>query len=203
MLSRLSPATTTDNVYAIVLAAGASKRLGTLKQLARWKNQTLLEHALQKLRSLLAERVIVVLGAHAVTIQAAVALDAVTTVVNNDWRQGVASSLRAGIETLPPSASAVLILLCDQPLISVAQLQTLLAAWQNESDRIVASEYSMSVGVPALFPAEFFPALRKLEGDQGAKRLLKEYAAKVIKISLPEAELDIDTPDDFDYLTGL
>jgi molybdenum cofactor cytidylyltransferase len=191
-----------DNVYAIILAAGASSRMGRPKQLLEWQNQSLLEHAIQNARALLNERVIVVLGAHAELIQTAIDLDAVTAIDIPDWQEGVASSIKAGVQALPASAAAALFLLCDQPLINTTHIQTLLNGWQNEPSRIVASQYNQSVGVPALFPAEFFGLLLELKGDQGAKRLLLEFGDSVLKIPLPEAGFDIDTSNDFDHLTG-
>jgi molybdenum cofactor cytidylyltransferase len=190
-----------DNVYAIILAAGASRRMGKLKQLLEWQNQSLLEHAIQNARSLLNERVIVVLGAHAEAIQTSVNLDSVTAIVNSDWQEGIASSIRAGIHSLPASTAAALILLCDQPLISPVHIQAILTGWQNEPTRMVACRYQNSNGVPALFPAEYFRHLLELKGDQGAKHLLLEFGDRVLKIPLTESELDIDTMSDFNHLT--
>jgi len=191
-----------DNVYAIILAAGASSRMGSSKQLLEWRNRPLLEHAVLNVRAILHERVIVVLGAHAESIQAAIDLDAVTSIVNPDWQEGMASSIRAGIRALPGSAAAALILLCDQPLINAAHIQNLLNGWQSAPTQIVASQYHHSIGVPALFPAEFFEHLLTLKGDRGAKPLLIKFEKSLLKIPLPEAELDIDNAEDFDYLTG-
>ena len=191
-----------DNVYAIILAGGSSSRMGRPKQLLEWQNQSLLEHAIQNAYSLLNERVIVVLGSHAEAIKTVIDLDVVTAVINPDWREGMASSIRTGVQALPASASAALILLCDQPLINSRHIQTILSTWHNEPTRIVASQYNNSVGVPALFPAEFFRPLQELKGDRGAKRLLMEFGESLLKVPLPEAELDIDTTGDFDHLTG-
>jgi molybdenum cofactor cytidylyltransferase len=191
-----------DNVYGIILAGGASSRLGRPKQLLKWQNQSLLEHAIQNARAFLNERVIVVLGAHTELIQTAVDLDGITTIVNPNWQVGVASSIKAGVHALPASATAVLFLLCDQPLINPTHIQTILNSWQNEPSCIVASQYNHSVGVPALFPAEFFRQLLELKGDQGAKRLLMKFSDRLLKIPLPEAGFDIDTSNDFDHLTG-
>jgi molybdenum cofactor cytidylyltransferase len=189
-----------DNVYAIILAAGASSRMGSPKQLLEWQNRPLLEHAIVNVCSLLNKRTSVVLGAHSGAIQAAIDLGSVTTIVNPDWQEGMASSIRVGVQALPASAAAVLILLCDQPLINTTHLQSLLEAWQHAPTRIVASQYHHSVGVPALFPVEFFPHLLTLKGDKGAKSILMQFENSLLKIPLPEAELDIDCADDFDYL---
>lgn len=177
--------------------------MGSPKQLLEWRNRPLLEHAVANARAILHERLIVVLGAHAASIQTTIDLGAVISIVNPDWQEGMATSIRAGVRALPESAAAALILLCDQPLINATQLQNLLNGWQNAPTRIVASQYHHSVGVPALFPAEFFEHLLALKGDRGAKPVLIEFEDSLLKIPLPEAELDIDNAGDFDRLTGL
>jgi molybdenum cofactor cytidylyltransferase len=190
-----------NNVYAIILAAGKSSRMGSPKQLLQWRNRSLLEHTILNARPIFNERIIVVLGAHSGPIQAAVDLGTVTSIINPDWQKGMAASIRVGVQALPASASAALILLCDQPLISATHIHNLLNGWQNAPARILASQYHHSVGVPALFPADFFEHLLILKGDRGAKPLLSKYANSLLKIPLPEAELDIDSKEDFDYLT--
>jgi molybdenum cofactor cytidylyltransferase len=189
-----------DKVYAIILAAGASTRLGSPKQLLEWRNQSLLAHTLQNVHALLGKQVYVVLGAHAADIQAAVNLDKQTTVINANWEEGIASSIRAGVNALPVSASAVLIMLCDQPLINTLHLQQLLKGWQNATDKIVASQYPQSVGAPAIFPAQYFAQLLTLTGDKGAKLLFKKFETSLLKIPILEAEFDIDSMEDFDRL---
>lgn len=192
-----------DNVYAVILAAGASSRMGNPKQLLVWENHTLLEHAVSSVRSVFDERGVVVLGAHAETIRTSVDLDGIEVIVNPDWQEGIASSIRAGVRALPASASAALILLCDQPLIGAEQIRMLLNAWQSEPSRIVAADYHNGAGVPALFPAEFFGQLLELEGDRGAKRLLMKFETSLLKIPLPEAGLDIDNAEDFEQLKAI
>ncbi len=189
-----------DNVYAVILAAGESSRMGNPKQLLVWDNHTLLEHVVLNTRSVLHERSVIVLGAHAEAIRANVNLDGGSVIVNPDWQEGIASSIRAGIRALPSSASAALILLCDQPLIGAKQIRMLLNGWEKEPTRIVASIYHDGVGVPALFPAEFFGQLLELEGDRGAKGLLMKFSDSLLKIPLPEAELDVDSAADFEHL---
>ena len=195
------PTMSSDKVYAIVLAAGTSSRLGhNPKQLLNWNNRPLLEHALLNVQAILQERIIVVLGAHSHAIETGINLNAFRTVINQDWQQGIASSIGAGIQALPDTATAALIVLSDQPLIRVEHFQHLLTTWESSPTQIVASEYHQSVGVPALFPARFFTPLKSLQGDQGAKSLLIKFDKDVIKIPLPEAELDIDSIEDFNDL---
>lgn len=192
-----------EQVYAILLAAGASSRLGRPKQSLEWQGRPLLRNAIENARSLLSERVIVVLGAHREAILSSVEPDGVRIVVNEDWQEGIAASIRAGIAALPQQAEAALLMLGDQPLVGSGALQRLLDSWRNEPRRISTGFYNGTVGVPALFPSAFFEALRALRGDRGAKRLLLEHEEHLLKIPLPEAELDIDTTDDFDQLTGI
>jgi len=191
-----------DNVYAIILAAGSSSRMGNPKQLLEWRNRPLLAHAITNTREIFHDRVIVVLGAHAELIQTSIDLGDVTSVVNSQWQEGMASSIRAGVQALPASAAAVLIVLCDQPLINAAHIQNLLSGWQHAPTHIVVSEYHQSVGVPVVFPAEFFTDLLALKGDRGAKPLILDFKDRLLKIPLPEAEVDIDKPEDFELLTS-
>lgn len=191
-----------DNVYAIILAAGSSSRMGNPKQLLEWHNRPLLAHAITNTREIFHDRVIVVLGAHAELIQTSIDLGDVTSIVNPQWQEGMASSIRAGIKALPASAAAALIMLCDQPLINAEHIQNLLSGWQHTPTHIVVSEYHQSVGVPVVFPAEFFTDLLALKGDRGAKPLILNFKDRLLKIPLPEAEVDIDKPEDFELLTN-
>ncbi|WP_305909961.1 nucleotidyltransferase family protein [Methylomarinum sp. Ch1-1] len=190
------------DIYAIILAAGASSRLGRPKQLLRWQNRSLLEQAIANATSLLPGRVLVVLGAHAEAIETDTALANVHVVYNPDWREGIASSIRAGIHALPASTEAALMLLCDQPLLAQSHLETLINAWRREPSRIAASHYHDAPGVPALFPAAYFGELLKLQGDKGAKRLLHQHRQTLAAIPLQAAALDIDCADDFNQLRG-
>ena len=115
-----------DNAYCVILAAGNSSRMGTPKQLLIWQDLTLLEHAIHSVEPVLKSRIIVVLGANVEAIHSSVELRQVTVVNNTAWQDGIASSICSGLGALPPTASAALILLCDQPLISTTLINGLL-----------------------------------------------------------------------------
>jgi molybdenum cofactor cytidylyltransferase len=189
-----------DQVYAVILAAGAASRMGSPKQLLVWQERPLLAHAIASARAVLTERVVVVLGAYSNAIQTAMELNGVVVAHNPQWAQGMATSIQVGIQALPASASAVLLMLCDQPLITNAHLQNLLQAWQHAPERIVVTQYADSFGVPAVFPAGFFAQLLQLSGDRGAKSLLMHLEDTLVKLPLQEAALDIDTPGDYQRL---
>lgn len=191
-----------DNVYCVILAAGNSSRMVEPKQLLIWQDVTLLEHAIYSVEPILKSRVIVVLGANSEVIHSAVEFKQVTVVNNTDWQTGIASSICSGLGALPPNASAVLILLCDQPLISAIQINRLLKEWQKQPQCIVVSTYYDTVGVPAVFPSAFLDELKTLKGDVGAKNLFSKYPNKLVTVPLAEAMLDIDTMADYNQLTN-
>jgi molybdenum cofactor cytidylyltransferase len=182
----------TKKIYAIILAAGQSSRFGSPKQLADWQDNSLLQHTINMTQPLFDKNIIVILGAHSERIQAKLDQSDISIAINNDWQLGLSSSIRAGINTLPANTEAVMILLCDQPL--------LIELWQQHPSAIVASEYQQSSGVPAIFPAAFFSQLKSLQGDQGAKKLLMSMQQQVLTIHVPEASIDIDTQHDFNHL---
>tara|TARA_R110000782_G_scaffold45916_2_gene101785 strand:- start:2355 stop:2957 length:603 start_codon:yes stop_codon:yes gene_type:complete len=190
----------TKNIYAIILAAGESSRFGSPKQLANWHENNLLQHTISITESFFDKNIIVVLGANAELIQSRVTESKITIEKNNDWQSGISSSIRAGIKALPENADAVMILLCDQPLLEKSSLKKLIHLWQQQRNSIVASEYQETIGVPAIFPAAFFSHLETLQGDKGAKQLLISMKEQVLTIPVPEASIDIDTQNDFNNL---
>jgi molybdenum cofactor cytidylyltransferase len=193
-------------VPAILLAAGASTRLGQPKQLLRlpaFGGETLLDHAVALARASGAAPIFVVLGAHAEEIHLECELLDCILVRNEAWAEGMASSLRVGIAAVlenTPAASGALVMVCDQPSLSAQHLRCLLDAHQADSDRVLASGYAGRTGVPAIFPREMFPALLKLQGDQGARALLQRSGTTVHAIDFPGGELDLDSPEDLQRL---
>ena len=188
-------------VDALVLAAGTSSRLGRLKQLLPYGDTTLLGHAIATARAAGVRRVGVVVGAHAADV-AAEAMRARADLVaeNADWAVGMGSSLRVGTRALTEyeqAPDALLVLLCDQPLVTSSDLQRLLA---HGTDVVVASAYDGTTGVPALFPRHRFAALAALDGATGAKALLR--SVDVVRVECPTAAIDIDTEADWSRLTA-
>jgi molybdenum cofactor cytidylyltransferase len=115
----------------------------------------------------------------------------------------MSSSIRAGIAAINQSNSkldAVIIALADQPLISEAVFDRLIQSYQETKNIIIASAYDDIVGVPALFDKTLFSELMNIEGDKGARVLMRKYLNEVLTIKIPEAGIDIDTPDDYEKL---
>jgi molybdenum cofactor cytidylyltransferase len=140
---------------------------------------------------------IVVLGAEYEAIVAQVDLSTVHVARNEDWEQGIASSIHAGLrvmEEIAPDPDGVLMMTCDQPRLTAEHLRTLMDSFNAQN--IVASEYAGGLGVPAIFPRVRFAELHALSGDKGARALLKEAKSAVVKVDFPGGEADVDTPED-------
>ena len=186
-------------VHTLILAAGESSRFGSPKQLLNVNNETLLHRACREAQSV-CPRVTVVLGAHADCMIDAIADLPLMRITNPDWRSGMASSICAGVLSLPATADGVMIVLCDQPAVTGQHLQTLIDAWHGQPEHIITSRYSGINGVPAIFPRDQFAGLLSLAGDQGARGLIESRVGIVTPIDLPVAAHDIDTPADMEDL---
>lgn len=188
-------------IAAVILAAGGSARFGYPKQLLTHQGENLVRRAAIAAIDAKLNPVIVVLGAYASTIaQQLAGLDAVTVVENATWMEGQATSLLLGIQAATSAgADAVLVMLADQPLIDSDALAKLIGVF-DEKHRLVASHYSGTIGAPAIFGSEFFNDLKRLSGDQGAGKWLRERGEEVTSVDLAEAATDIDTPDDLKHL---
>lgn len=188
-----------SNCYIIILAAGASTRLGMAKQLLPCGNTNLLQHAIDTACASRASGVTLILGAHADEIQEEINADHVTVITNSSWEEGMASSLRCGVRHIlgtQPLAERILFMVCDQPFVSTAMINEMIDASAN--NKIVAASYDFVTGVPALFDKSYFDRLDSLTGDRGARTLLARFAADVHPIYFPGGGTDIDTLQDFD-----
>jgi molybdenum cofactor cytidylyltransferase len=183
----------------VLLAAGGSSRLGRPKQLVRRGRRPLLTHAVLEAREALGPDalIVVVLGADALRLRALLRRTApdVGIALNARWQSGLASSLQKGIGALPIGTDAALVLLVDQPDVTAAALRRLLAAWRSRPAVPAAARYARRVGVPAILPRRSWREVRALEGDVGARALLRGRGS-VTLVAMPEAAFDVDTLDD-------
>jgi molybdenum cofactor cytidylyltransferase len=180
------------SIAAVVLAAGASKRLGAPKQLAMLGGETLLERAVRVAREAGCLPVVVVVGAEYVKVLGNSVLGDVVTVINDKWEEGIASSIQLGVRTLgfvAKDAEGVLLMTCDQPSVTAKHLFHLTL----RAD-VKASRYAGKNGVPAFFPKKYFDKLMELKGDAGARELLAEASYE----ELENGELDVDTVADLE-----
>lgn len=188
---------------AIVLAAGTSSRLGYPKQLVQYEGEPLIRRAARLALEVGASPTLVVLPAGMPVIQQALAgLSPIVLLENAEAAEGMGSSLRLSMKTLLDAnliPRRLLLLTCDQPLIEARHLRSLLQA--PSASGITAAFYNGRPGVPAVFDQQHFPSLAQAHGDQGARALLR--SGTVTKIAMPEAALDVDTPEDLRRLTDL
>jgi len=199
-----SAATGPPRVACVLLAAGGSRRLGTPKQLVRWRAQPLLVHALGTAHAALPQGpLVVVLGAEALRLRSLVRRTApgATVVTNARWAEGLATSLQAGLAAVPQGTRAILVTLVDQPHVDARALQRLLSAWRRKPGVPAAARYGGRAGVPAVLPNRSLRSLQTLAGDSGARGLLRGAMALTL-VDMPEAALDIDTPTDLAQLRG-
>lgn len=185
---------------AVILAAGASTRMGTLKQLLELEGKPLLVRAVEAALASPAWPVVVVLGAQGEKIRPVLARLPVLVTENPAWAEGMAASIRAGVTTLQQFSrrlDAALIALCDQPGFSAEVINQLVDAQRATGRGIVAARYAGRHGAPALFLREHFPTLTHLTGEEGARALLNDQPDRVASVDLPELAQDLDTPQDF------
>ncbi|OGX87553.1 nucleotidyltransferase family protein [Hymenobacter glacialis] len=192
------PDTSPGAVALLLLAAGASTRMGRAKQLLPYHGRTLLRHAAETAVATGCSPLVLVTGALHEALAAEVADLPFKTVYNPEWQSGMASSIQAGLAAAAPTRpAAYLIMLSDQPLVTSELLLQLLALQRQSQAPIVAAAYGDTLGVPAVFDQSLLPALHRLRGAQGANRLIAELGAAVGRISFPEGLLDVDTPEQY------
>src|SRR4030095_9390831 len=192
------------SIGLILLAAGDSSRLGHPKQLLFYDNRTFLQHSLQVASASNAHPIVVVLGAYGDTIKREIESVDAHIVVNAEWQEGMASSIRYGVNALAqvnPSAEGVVLMLCDQPYITTALLNSLIATHQASGKPIVACGYENTFGPPVFFHRNLFAELLQLRGDVGAKGVISQHANEVEVVLFPEGNIDIDTEADYQKLS--
>ena len=169
------PLDESPTLHAIVLAAGASTRFGSPKQLVRVDGRPLMHTAVSHAVEVAGHSVTVVLGANAADLAPLLRHTPATVVINRDWSEGMASSIRAGVARLPGSCSGVMLVLADQAAVTAEDLRRLAGTWRRQPSYIVAAQ---------------------LRGDRGASALFHRNPDRVVRVPMESAALDIDTPED-------
>jgi molybdenum cofactor cytidylyltransferase len=204
------------NLGAVILAAGGSSRLGRPKQLLAFGGETLVRRAVRAASEAGCDPVIVVVGEIGDAIRSELdirdsrissgpALENLARamiVENAEWRNGIGTSIRRGVQQLPISVNAVVLLACDQPFVDASIVGKLIAAWEETGRPIAASRYANTLGVPALFDRSCFEELLALPDESGAKPLIAARPNDVISVAFEAGVVDIDTPADFQRLVA-
>lgn len=187
----------------IILAAGPSSRLGEPKQKIILKGKSLLQRAINTAIHSACRPVMIVLGAYSNEIQGDIENEDVLIYYNSQWEEGMASSIRLGIEVLQktqPQVSDVILMVCDQPFTDSTLLNDMIKKKAITGKEIIACSYNDTLGVPVLFDKKFFSELLLLKGQEGAKKLIITHKESVADIPFPLGSFDIDTNEDYEAL---
>lgn len=192
-----------NNCGIVILAAGSSSRLGRPKQLLLYQGKNLLQHSIDVALNAALGLVVVVLGANHSAIKNEINTQLVSVAINDNWQEGMASSIRCGVNELfkiNPLVDTAIVMVCDQPYVTAVLLQNLLIKQKETQLPMVASAYANAVGIPALFHKSLFSELLLLEGDVGAKKIMNKFPELLATIPFPLGEIDMDTIEDFQAL---
>ncbi len=187
-------------IVGVVLAAGRSSRLGRPKQLLPVRGEALLRYTLRRVLASSLDDVLVVVGHNAAAVRAAIAGLPVKIVFNTDAALGQSTSVVAGMQALPSETEAAVVLLGDQPGIDPETVDALIAVWRETGAPVIAPRYSDGMGNPVLFDRSIFPELATLEGDTGARPIVRAHRNAGTLRLVPVASLappDIDTEEDY------
>lgn len=197
-------------VSAIVLAAGTSSRMGSLKQLLLYRGRTLLQHVIETLSRSKVDKIVVVLGHRQAEVAETLEGLPVHLVINENYADGQSSSVKAGLKALlglrslkapGNSREGVLFVLGDQPLLKTETINLLIDNFIAKGG-IVAPYYHGTRGNPVLFDLSYLSEFELLQGDTGAREIINRHSDELHKIEVtdPGIIMDIDTPEDLDLL---
>jgi len=188
-----------SGISAIVLAAGMSKRMGTPKQLLRLDGKTLLEHTLANVRASGVSEIVLVLGFAAESIEKELSTEDVRIVRNQDYQQGMGTSLRIGLAALDPQATAALIVLADQPFVQPGTFNQLIACHEESKPQIVIPMFNGFRGNPVLLDRSVFAELQNLTGDIGCRAIFGNHTENIRKLEVNDIGilLDIDSQEEY------
>ena len=188
-----------ERVAGILMAAGASTRLGQAKQLLEWKGRPLIAHGARTALDAGLDPVVVVIGHRADEMRAALRSMTVTLVENPRWPEGMSTSMQAGLSALPDDIDAAMFLLVDQPRIEARHLKAMIAVHRASSKHIVVSAFRGGRASPTLFDRALFDQLLRITGDVGGRSIIDAYPGMVEPVEADDelALLDIDTIEDW------
>lgn len=188
-----------ENIAVLVLAAGKSSRMNSIKQLEKVGNKTLLEITLEKAKQLFSDSVFCVLGANSDKIKSEITTKNIQFIDNKNYENGLSASIVSGITYFKKQElnfNGIFILLADQPAIETEYLEAMIALFKEHQSKIIASNYGKQFGVPALFPEKYFSELLLIKGDKGAKEFINKKREEIIYPKITTNFFDIDTKED-------
>jgi molybdenum cofactor cytidylyltransferase len=187
-------------IGTIILAAGTSSRMGSAKQLLRIGGTTLLGHVLARVRSANVDEIVLVLGHDADAIQHSIDARSTKIVINGRYREGMASSLAAGLAALDPEIGAAFIVLADQPFVRTETLDLLIESYRTTRAVIVVPTHNGTRGNPVLLDRSIFKEVMALRGEVGARAIFGNHSEEIVKVEVddPGILLDFDNREDWE-----
>jgi molybdenum cofactor cytidylyltransferase len=187
---------------AVILAAGTSTRMGTVKQLLRLDDRPLLQHVIDNVRASGVTEIVVVLGFAEEAIRREIDAQNARVVINESYQQGMGTSLKAGLSAVDPSAEAAIIVLADQPFVQPATMDRLISEHRQCKAQIVIPIYRGFRGNPVLLDRAVFPEIMTLNGDMGCRAIFGDHLEGTVKVPVDDVGilLDVDRPGDFEKL---
>ena len=191
-------------ISAILLAAGESKRMGKLKQLMPFGQSTIVEQAIDNLLNSAVDEIIVVLGYRAEEVIETIAAKPVKLVVNPDYKQGMSTSIIAGLNLADSGTQAVMLVLGDQPLTNSQTINQLIEEFYNHDKGIVIPTYQGRRGHPTIFAIKYKEKLLELKGDIGGRQIVRDHPDDILEVAVDSESIiaDIDTINDYQSLLG-
>jgi len=188
-----------SDVWAIVLAAGASSRMGTQKLLLPFGGKTVIEKVIEQVESVVKSNILVVLGSHRDEIRNKIGRPQVKYIHNELYMEGMLSSVICGFKALPDDVKAALLYLGDQPQIPSGIALQVISAWRQSGKGIVIPVFSGKRGHPVLIETRYMKEIEQLDPEQGLRMLSKKFSSDVQEVECTSQEIlrDIDTPEDY------
>ncbi len=190
-----------DNIWGIILAAGASTRMKKQKMLLPYNGKTIIETVIGNASAFLNKKIVVVVGADKEKIVGKIKSHDTLIVFNGDFKMGMLSSVLKGLSAIPKSAEAIMIFLGDQPQLPVEVIKKVATAYKNSSKGIVIPVFSGKRGHPLLVDVKYFSEIEKLDHNKGLRSLAEKNAKDVLEVecTFPEILRDIDTPEEYEF----
>jgi len=198
---------TTNNIGIIILAAGESKRMGSPKQLLDIGGKSLILRTAEVALATDCYPIVMVIGANKAKIAPEIATLPLTIIDNPMWHEGMSSSVKmglAGVYMTYKEVEAVIMLVCDQPYLSVSLLERMVEIYKTKKPKLIACKYGDEIGVPALFDRSLLHELLEIKGDKGAKSVVMNHLDDAYMLNFEAGSIDLDTPDEYqNFLNSL
>jgi molybdenum cofactor cytidylyltransferase len=189
-----------NQITAILLAAGESRRLGVPKQLLKFKNELLINYILNQIKKAGLSKIKVVLGSRSEIIKQQICVTDLEIAVNQDWEEGISSSIRCGLNKISAETSAVIFFVVDQPFLDSKLIEKVVEKSCFSNEMIIAARVAGHILHPVLFRREIFPKLLETKGDVGGKAVFKDEIMGFVDWYDEKLLLDIDTLEDYEKI---